>query len=355
MTGIEVPRDQLRLHERARRIGDLFDAIPATGALRPRICDLIAHVVAAHAVALERILTLADRPDVVEGDAELGEILWVHRPAVHSPDAVDRYGNQIESLLAAIEQSASPDDAELAARLAGEVGDLYGEALERTFELLHETGQGDAIRAALDDDLVSSLLVVHDLHPKDLGQRVADCLAELVDTLPEHGGLVDLLDIDPVGLVTIEITGGSELHRWRTRLAVERAIDHAAPDHGGIEVRGADAEPSSASITTFIPLDQVRRSAPSRLPRRWVDLPALAELTDGAVGRLTSDDVSVIACNVDGDLYVVVDPFERDELNGFELTHRSPPTIAAADGRQLVFTAPLPVQRTDGTVEVKVP
>jgi hypothetical protein len=349
------PTQPSYLGERGRQIEALLDAFSDAGAVRQRVADLIGHVVVAHAAALERLVELADDPTVLERDAELAEVLWVHRPITDDTEQFDRYGNQIESLLSAIEQSAAPHLMAAAEQLAAEVRDLYGEQIERAFELLHDSGQGDTIRAALADDLVSSMLVVHDLHPRSMAERVADCLAELAVTLPEHGGVVHLIEIGDDGMVRLEITGGSELHRWRTRLAVEKAIDRAAPEHGGVEVVGADAEPPMAPLTTFIPIDSIRRKAPGRTPRIWIDLPALADLADGAIRRIATEEAALVACNVAGDLYVSIDPFTSDDSDQFRIAGYDPLTIEHADGTRHTFDAPLPVQRTDDTVEVMVP
>ena len=54
------------------------------------------------------------------------------------------------------------------------VADLYGSGLERTLSILYELGRLDdeALAALAADDLVSSLLLVHDLHPYDVATRV---------------------------------------------------------------------------------------------------------------------------------------------------------------------------------------
>jgi hypothetical protein len=369
VTGISVPPGRLRLETRGRRIASRFEELPVVGPARQRVGDLVAHVVAAHAAALERIVELAERTEVLEDDPDVAEVLWVHRPTVEGAEAVDRYGTRIDALVTALEQSVAPAVADVAADLAGEVGELYGETIGRAFELLHESGQAASIRAALADDLVASLLVVHGLHPDGLHERVAACLVALTESLPEHGGQVHLVGVDEAGVVTVEISGGSDLHRWRTRLAAERAIERAAPDHGGIVVRGAESEPvAAAPLVSYIPLDQVRRrgSRPTSAPGpgarvvggRWVELPGLVDIADGAVCRVVADEVAFVACNVDGDLYVTVDPdadADGASSDPMRLVARRPPTVAVGDGRHLVIDAPLTVQRTVGSVEVRLP
>jgi Fe-S cluster biogenesis protein NfuA len=347
-----VNETTLELHRRAGTMEALVELLRPAVAVTQRVAELVAHVVAAHSAALRRLGELAADPDVLEQDAQLAELRWVY-PHEASDADIDRYGNRIESLTAAIDQSATPELATVAGELAGEVNDLCGAALERAFELLHSTGQHDAIRAAIDDDLIASLLVAHDLHPHSLLDRVRHCLDELRETLPEHGGRIELIGVED-DVVRIEITGGSEIHRWRTRLTAERAIERAAPDHRGIEVIGAEPEPPNAPLTTIIPLDAIRRPSRPRPARRWMEVPELAELTQGGVCRLTCDGVPLVACNVGGDLFVALDPFRPDAPNGVRLVAHAPPTVEADDGARLVFDDPFPVQRADGTVEVMV-
>ncbi|CAN5499353.1 hypothetical protein BH24ACT5_BH24ACT5_32000 [soil metagenome] len=341
------------LDRRGRSMAELGAELQAVATARGRVAELVAHVVGAHAAGLERLVDLADDPRVVEDDPELSEVLYVHRPDGGDSDHVDRYGNRIDALLSAIEQSATPAVAATASALVAEVSDLYGAALARAFALLHDSGQHDTIRRAIDDDLVASLLVVHGLHPQSIDERVRACLADLAETLPEHGGRVSLLGIDDDGLVRIEITDGSEIHRWRTRLAAERAIERAAPDHGGIEVIGPPAE--VAAITTFIPLGAVRRSAHGRTARRWVEFPELAEVAPDTVRRIESEGIGLVACNIGGDLFVALDPFGDDESVGaIRVVAHVPPTVESAAGRRVVLDAPFPVQRSDQLVEVLV-
>ena len=56
-----------------------------------------------------------------------------------------------------------------------------------------------AMKALVDDELVASLLLVHGLHPDDLEHRVDVALESVRPFLAQHGGDVELLDIDESG------------------------------------------------------------------------------------------------------------------------------------------------------------
>src|SRR4051812_34719141 len=93
---------------------------------------------------------------------------------------------------------------------------MYGEALARIAEKV-------GAPALIDDELVSHLLIVHDLHPVPVDQRVRRALP----------GGVELVSVDD-GVVRVRLKGND-------RQALEEAIRSAAPDVD--EIVAEDAEP----------------------------------------------------------------------------------------------------------------
>ena len=73
------------------------------------------------------------------------------------------------------------------------VVELYGAGLERTVELAGP----EALDRFVGDELVASLLVLHDLHPKDTETRVVEALDQVRPYLGSHAGGVELLGVDP--------------------------------------------------------------------------------------------------------------------------------------------------------------
>jgi len=157
-------------------------------------------------------------------------------------------GDRIEALLAASAGGGRVAH-ERAEELVRIVADLYGAGLERLLEIVHEHGHltGDVLDALAGDDLVASLLLVHGLHPYPVRSRIEQALAGLRPYLGAHGGDVELLGIGDDGVVRLRMLGGRDgcgSSPDTLKLAVEAAIEAAAPEVTAIEVTGPAAAPA---------------------------------------------------------------------------------------------------------------
>ena len=93
---------------------------------------------------------------------------------------------RVDALLEVVEQAPGPtSDAALEA--VRELVEVYGEALARLVRLDARSSP----RTVTDDELLNHLLVLHDLHPEDVGARIARALRRL------PGGPVELVGFDP--------------------------------------------------------------------------------------------------------------------------------------------------------------
>lgn len=122
----------------------------------------------------------------------------------------------------------------LAALLAGEhrrpteelvrqLTDLYGDGLGRVVTALREHAP-DLLAEIAADDVVTNLLVLHDLHPLDVAARVRRALDRV-------GGDVGYLGLDG-GVVRVWLGGGCSSV---PRATVEAAARDAAPELTGVE------------------------------------------------------------------------------------------------------------------------
>ena len=150
-------------------------------------------------------------------------------------------GSRIEELLGRIRSAGDPAPAETAEEIVRLVVELYGAGLERTVELAGP----EVLERLVGDELVASLLVLHGLHPKDTETRVVEALDQVRPYLGSHAGGVELVGVDPEGVVHLRLEGscdGCPSSTMTVKLAIERAIEEAAPEVTAVEVENLTRE-----------------------------------------------------------------------------------------------------------------
>jgi Fe-S cluster biogenesis protein NfuA/nitrite reductase/ring-hydroxylating ferredoxin subunit len=244
-------------------------------------------------------------------------------------------GERISSLLDAL-GSGGPVARDRAEELVRQVTELYGAGLERILQVLDSQGVlgPGTVSALTSDPLVSGLLLIHGLHPVDLPGRVAGALDSVRPYLGSHGGDVELLGISEEGVVRLRLLGscqGCPSSSVTLKLAVEDAIETAAPEVTGIEVE----EAAPAAVPALIPVGALRSrldglGGPSDGDARgagassltahgavtpasgtWQAVPALAELESGGVAGFLVAGVEVLTCRIGPDVYAFVDRCPR--------------------------------------------
>lgn len=149
---------------------------------------------------------------------------------------------RIESLVRRLEQIEDRESRDIAEQLMQAVLDLHGSGLEKMMDLAFESGAGGEaiIRRFANDSLVSSLLVLHGLHPDDLETRVRQALAKV----PGHVELVSVLD----GVVRVRLSAGGCGSADTDEEALKTMLRGAVPDIAEIVVQ------HSAAMNSFVPL-----------------------------------------------------------------------------------------------------
>src|SRR5579875_2916813 len=104
---------------------------------------------------------------------------------------------RVQDLQERIDRCADESLRALAGQLVAAVVEMYGEGLGRVLAAIAAAGEpGERIAAALGDDpVVSTLLLIHDLHPVALERRVAQALDSVRPYMESHGGSVELLSL----------------------------------------------------------------------------------------------------------------------------------------------------------------
>jgi Fe-S cluster biogenesis protein NfuA/nitrite reductase/ring-hydroxylating ferredoxin subunit len=192
---------------------------------------------------------------------------------------------RVEALLEAVESFVDPDERETATELAQALLDLYGEGLARLLRHARDES-GESLPGALaSDELVSHLLLVHDLHPVALDTRVRGALEEVRPYLESHGGDVELLSVED-GVVRLRLEGscsGCPASSATLKLAIEEAIRAAAPEVEAVEAEGV-AEPTPSPTLIQLPVagqDGDAHGADAAAESGWSAVGALPELSEG--------------------------------------------------------------------------
>ena len=301
--------------------------------------------------------------------------------ADHPPLDLQAAGDRIEALLVA-SASGGVVARERAEELVRIVADLYGAGIERILDILHEMGHldDDVLAKLAADTTVSSLLLVHGLHPYDITTRVENALESVRPYLGSHGGDVELLEVSDEGVVRLRLLGscdGCPSSSVTLTLAVEGAVEAAAPEVTSIEVEPASQSPAPAGPVISIDSLRARINEPEPVQgSAWEAIPALAELRSGSLAHLVVAGTAIVACRVGTDLYAFRDACPRGDhaLTGATVGRR---LGGASDDAVLVCPAcrghfdvrragaslddeglhlhPLPLLQAGGVVSVAVP
>ncbi|WP_028936741.1 NifU family protein [Pseudonocardia spinosispora] len=240
-----------------------------------------------------------------------------------TPTDPQEVGQRIEALLGELGEPAVTDVAEELVRL---LMGMYGAGLERIVSMLAGSAlEGPALLSKLlEDDLVSSLLVLHDLHPEDTSARVARALETVRPYLGSHAGGVELLGVadEPEGVVvTLRLKGscdGCPSSAMTVKTAIEKAIVEACPEVLRVDVEGMN-EP--AASVKELPLLQIQSGPP--VETSWVVLDD-PSLRPGQCATLDVEGCPVLLALPPGSGGLVAYrnrcPVCRGELDGAPLT-----------------------------------
>ncbi len=195
---------------------------------------------------------------------------------------------RVQELTGRLEDLDDPACRSLAEELTSAVVQMYGAGLERIVELA-DAGTRDEMSK---DSLVAGLLMIHDLYPVPIEERVVQALDTVRPYMESHGGNVELLGIED-GIAKLRLEGSCKSCRASSstlELAVRQALEEAAPDLLGMDVEGVMEEEEEVTGVAL----PMANGAPS-----WHTLDiAPPELLTGT----DVEGMSLFVANVDGTL-----------------------------------------------------
>lgn len=155
----------------------------------------------------------------------------------------------IEDRLRRAEASLDPAGREVARELVGALLEYHRAGIERLLALMAGSGGAELLDRSLEsDDLVRSMLLLHDLHPWPLEVRVARAVDRLRTELDGSGrARIEVVLVSPA---RIAIRVASDAH---LEARVEQAVRDAAPEVEAIEVERATVD------RDLVPASRLRR------------------------------------------------------------------------------------------------
>jgi Fe-S cluster biogenesis protein NfuA len=288
----------------------------------------------------------------------------------------------VQELQGRLDAAPDSETRDVADELVSAVVQLYGEGLQRLVGRLMESGEeGGRIAAGLaEDPLLATLLLIHDLHPVPLAQRVQEALESVRPYMESHGGGVELLSLED-GVATLHLEGSCSdcsASSVTLELAIKQALEERAPDLVELIVEGVAPQmtglslPMASSEPTGMELPIVMSGPglgaeppPPAAEPAWWDLDGLDQLGLGELTALTLGGMALVVANVDGTLLAFQDACAAcgSELREGKLSEGSlacpacervfflPRAGRTLDAERLQLT-PVPLLRDGGSVKV---
>ncbi|MBV8273779.1 MAG: NifU family protein [Verrucomicrobia bacterium] len=216
-------------------------------------------------------------------------------PAANPGGDINSYGERLQKSLAEIERLPYPGASELIQDCMEAVLGFYGAGLKRILQVVSEDGaEGRKVyRDLIRDDVVKSLLLIHDLHPLSLETRLLEALDKVRPYLKSHGGNVELISLEhDVARLRLQGTCQSCASSSVTlELAIRHAIEQACPDLAHFEVEGVAQEKPAVSLISH------------RTVTDWTVVKSAHQLEEGAWMPVRLGDVRLVICKINGTLY----------------------------------------------------
>jgi Fe-S cluster biogenesis protein NfuA len=169
-------------------------------------------------------------------------------------DRITQLPSVINELINQLQAARDRETSRCALDLVQALMEFHASGINRMMEIVDEQCGWQVIEKLGNDSLVSSMLLVHDLHPIALETRVAVALEKVRPLLRSHGGDVELVKIEGRQL-TLRLIGacdGCSASSITIKTAIEQSISETAPDITWIEVVGGIHEADSKATVQLV-------------------------------------------------------------------------------------------------------
>jgi Fe-S cluster biogenesis protein NfuA len=158
---------------------------------------------------------------------------------------LDRQNQRIQKLMEEIDALPEGQTKEMMQDCLQDMVSFYGCGLKRILDIVsngNSSAAKDIYNKLIEDGFVSSLLLIHDLHPLDLKTRLHLALEKVRPYIDGHGGHIEILSIEN-GIAKIKLSGnckGCPSSENTLELGIKKAVEECCPDLLGLEVEGVE-------------------------------------------------------------------------------------------------------------------
>ncbi len=147
---------------------------------------------------------------------------------------------KLQDLIGRVDRMPDADARALVEELLQAVMQLHGRGLRQMLEIARPPDGAEArvYAGLLNDPTLRGLLLIHDLHPASLEERMQQALAKVLPYIKSHGGDVQILGLED-GTVRLRLQGTCQTcpsSAVTLDLAVRAAFEEFCPDLVGFEV-----------------------------------------------------------------------------------------------------------------------
>lgn len=162
--------------------------------------------------------------------------------------------DKIEDLVRQAEALPDPRARTVAVDLVQAVLDFHAAGLNRMMEIIANSGHPaqPVIDRISTDDLTSSMLLLHDLHPDDLETRLNRALRKLQEMFVSIGAKLSLIAVE-AGTVRLQFDSARTWSGTPVKASVENAIFQAAPEISNVVIEGLKETPPA----NFVPVSDL--------------------------------------------------------------------------------------------------
>jgi nitrite reductase/ring-hydroxylating ferredoxin subunit len=200
---------------------------------------------------------------------------------------------------------------------------LYGETLRRILESIGTLAQKEEILARLfSDEVIRSMLLIHDLLPISLQDRVAAALNRLRPFLLSQGADVELVSVEGERARLRLIRSGKGAPQIAMlEQEIRKALTEAAPDLIGVEIEGlAEQLEATAKAASFLKslisparteeapaakLVQLKKTPvdKTKVEGHWVAVIRANGLTEGQFRIVHFGEDNLLVCKINSEIY----------------------------------------------------